>query len=159
MGTKRCRECGEEKPLDDFYVTSTKKRSGVPYRQARCKPCYCAAGRVHYSEHRDRINRRIADYNRRKRLARWGLDAEPESCNICGATPDSPRNGAYSSGGTRQRPSKGLSLDHDHVTGKPRGVLCSQCNRAIGLMDDDPELFAKAALYIQQYRAKVATIV
>jgi hypothetical protein len=40
-------------------------------------------------------------------------------------------------------------VDHDHETGKVRGLLCSNCNMAIGKMKDSPELLLKAAEYIK----------
>lgn len=43
-----------------------------------------------------------------------------------------------------------LCIDHDHSTGEVRGLLCNLCNRAIGLMKDDPELLVKAAEYIRK---------
>ncbi len=39
-------------------------------------------------------------------------------------------------------------LDHDHSTTKPRGVLCSKCNHAIGLMHDNKETLQKAMEYL-----------
>ena len=41
-----------------------------------------------------------------------------------------------------------LCIDHDHKTGKVRGLLCNKCNRAIGLLDDNPELLIIAAAYL-----------
>ena len=41
-----------------------------------------------------------------------------------------------------------LYIDHDHRTGKPRGLLCPSCNSAIGLLNEDPELFARALSYL-----------
>lgn len=45
-----------------------------------------------------------------------------------------------------------LTIDHDHQTGHIRGLLCSQCNRAIGLLQDDPKVIQAAALYVRNGR-------
>ena len=45
---------------------------------------------------------------------------------------------------------KALCIDHDHKTNNVRGLLCNLCNRAIGLLRDDPELIDKAAEYIRK---------
>lgn len=42
-------------------------------------------------------------------------------------------------------------VDHDHKTGKPRGILHNRCNRAIGLLNDDPNLCRKAAEYLEHH--------
>jgi hypothetical protein len=47
----------------------------------------------------------------------------------------------------------GYHIDHCHSTGKVRGLLCSKCNQAIGLLKEDEELFSKAANYIRSHRA------
>jgi hypothetical protein len=43
-----------------------------------------------------------------------------------------------------------LHLDHCHTTGKVRGLLCSNCNTAIGLLKDDIDVIASAISYLQQ---------
>ena len=45
-----------------------------------------------------------------------------------------------------------LTVDHDHVSGHVRGLLCSHCNRAIGLLLDDPDVIAAAAAYVRRTR-------
>jgi hypothetical protein len=42
-----------------------------------------------------------------------------------------------------------LAVDHCHTTGKIRGLLCSACNRAIGLLQDDPARAMRLANYLQ----------
>jgi hypothetical protein len=40
-------------------------------------------------------------------------------------------------------------VDHDHKTGKIRGLLCESCNQALGLFRDDPQRCRNAATYIE----------
>jgi hypothetical protein len=41
-----------------------------------------------------------------------------------------------------------LSVDHCHTTGRVRGLLCSLCNKAIGLLKDSPERLRAAINYL-----------
>lgn len=45
-----------------------------------------------------------------------------------------------------------LAIDHDHVSGHVRGLLCSHCNRAVGLFEDDPLVIKRAAEYVASTR-------
>jgi hypothetical protein len=72
-----------------------------------------------------------------KRKNSYGLTNEQQSlllnktdCEICGA------------------PWK--SIDHDHSSGEFRGILCSKCNVAIGMMRDRPDLLRAAADYLER---------
>lgn len=42
-----------------------------------------------------------------------------------------------------------LSVDHDHKTGRLRGLLCSECNAGLGKFGDDPELIRKALAWVE----------
>ena len=43
-----------------------------------------------------------------------------------------------------------LVVDHNHITGKIRGLLCHKCNIALGSLGDDLELFEKAVSYVRR---------
>lgn len=45
-------------------------------------------------------------------------------------------------------PSRGPHIDHNHATGAVRGLLHGSCNRAIGLLQEDPEILRKAIRYL-----------
>ena len=42
-------------------------------------------------------------------------------------------------------------LDHSHVTNKARGYIHGECNVALGIFNDNPELFRKAAAYLERH--------
>lgn len=67
----------------------------------------------------------------RERLER--IEQDP-TCAICGGKPDT------------------LHLDHDHETEDIRDFLCGPCNRALGLMQDDPARLRAAADYLELHK-------
>ena len=65
------------------------------------------------------------------------LAAQGGGCAICGATKANKTD-------TRR-----LAVDHDHSSGRVRGLLCTPCNRTLGAMNNDPLLLRKAADYLE----------
>jgi len=47
-------------------------------------------------------------------------------------------------------PGRRLQVDHCHVKGHVRKLLCAHCNRAIGLLKEDPAIIERAYHYVQQ---------
>lgn len=46
----------------------------------------------------------------------------------------------------------GLNIDHDHKTGKVRGLLCTACNGGLGFFHDNIEKMLKAIEYLKRSR-------
>ena len=47
---------------------------------------------------------------------------------------------------------KHLVVDHEHITGKVRGLLCTKCNSILGFSMDDIQILENAILYIKENR-------
>lgn len=43
-------------------------------------------------------------------------------------------------------------LDHDHITGQIRDILCNSCNQGLGHFQDNPDLLIKAAQYLKKHQ-------
>lgn len=70
-------------------------------------------------------------------------------------TPEQYDEALLFQGGTclicRSKPNRArLCVDHDHKTGVVRGLLCSGCNAALGLLKEDTNLLRRAADYLEQ---------
>lgn len=94
--------------------------------------------------------------NLRNNLRRYGLTleqyeemlaAQDGRCAVCGSQPDP--NGV--------KASSRLHVDHDHVTGANRSLLCTRCNQGIGYFRDNPATLRAAAEYIEKHRRDVVT--
>jgi hypothetical protein len=114
----------------------------------------------YYQKNRDSINKKNRDRNHRNydirkeknrnlmRMFNISIDdyeylfkKQNGLCAICGFKEDRKhRNGKTFS----------LAVDHNHITGKIRGLLCSRCNMAIGGLRDSVEIIEKALMYIKQ---------
>lgn len=121
------------------------------------------AGQAYRASHREEYNAYQRAYdaahpektaldNRVQRLRRFGLTiADYEAmlatqnglCAVCGRAETSRANNGEV---------MLLAVDHDHVTGSVRALLCRSCNTGIGLLGDDPALLEVAAGYIRSFR-------
>ena len=64
--------------------------------------------------------------------------------SICG-NPESQKD-------KRIKGTKTLCIDHDHKTGKIRGLLCQNCNVSIGKFKEDINIMQKAIDYLKKWR-------
>lgn len=128
--------------------------SDVPFRPGRsiCRPCERAAARAYGRADRERRNARLRRWRaanpelakahdrrtrlrRKYQLAESDLDAmfvaQDGKCALCAGA-------------------KALVVDHDHVTGKVRALLCHRCNTSLGWLEAHPGLLDRAAAYLDQ---------
>lgn len=126
--TLRCSTCKETKPETDFGIRKGRPRG----RHWQCRLCKAAWNRGYRKRHPDRVRKT----NQHSKLRIYGVspeqyaEAAKSGCQICGSKTE-------------------LHIDHDHATGRFRGILCRPHNLGIGFFRDDPELLAKAIMYLQ----------
>jgi hypothetical protein len=65
----------------------------------------------------------------------WMLEAQGGMCAICGGAPKENRK---------------LAVDHDHKTGRIRGLLCHKCNTSLGGFQDSPDILRSAIRYLKR---------
>jgi Recombination endonuclease VII len=136
QGLKRCNNCRVIKPLADFPSHSAAHRNCIGGVGNTCVECYLR-------DQRDLAMKR--NYGITMEEYRTMFAAQGFSCAICGEAGKSPDTLVRS---RRRGPSGVLVVDHDHTTGKVRGLLCNSCNNALGSFKDDPNLLQRAAAYL-----------
>ncbi len=88
--------------------------------------------------------------SRRRTVRNYGITVEQYAemlkqqhgvCAICGEPETHIRKGTLCQ----------LAIDHDHETGQIHGLLCNNCNRAIGLLQDNSDTLRRAADYLDGF--------
>ena len=98
----------------------------------------------YYREHRKayKTDYKDSDLQRRFGISLYDysqmLLKQNGACAICKGTYSGHRNGEP----------KALAVDHDHKTGKVRGLLCEACNTGIGKLKEDVEILESAIRYL-----------
>lgn len=143
---KKCACCKEVKPVDMFSKSNSKKyglyswcRSCSTTKQKEWRDKNPEKKREHdkkYRSNKDRYKNIILKKNFRITINDYQkmLEDQRGRCGICG---NEAEDGRY------------FSVDHDHDTGQIRGLLCGNCNRAIGQLQDSPEILKKAIIYLE----------
>jgi hypothetical protein len=175
MQTKECNTCRLPKPLEAFYA-NPHLRDGYANQ---CKKCHVEANKVRrhanpeanriYSRERQRawrqnnpgrareLSKAWQEKNRERHLATRRaarlrklykvtpefyalmVQAQGGRCLICGKIPEA----------TAHTP--GLHVDHNHETGEVRGLLCNNCNRALGWFQDSIPVLKAAIVYLERF--------
>ena len=131
---KQCCSCSKAKPTADFSPDKSKK-DGLA---SLCKECR----NLRYSSRYSR------SYRCKRLQALYGITADEYdllckaqggTCAIC-KSKETGRNDQW------------FCVDHDHATGNVRGLLCNNCNRALGLFQDNESIIKTAEQYVRTHR-------
>ncbi len=151
MKNKKCNRCNRVKSLSEFYRNKKYKDNFTTW----CRECFCdyhkEHGREYYQSEKGQLAykkyRRSDGYKKVQRKSKlkyyYGItlieydqmfEDQNGVCAVCGNMNDSGQR---------------LSIDHDHKTGKIRGLLCHRCNVALGYAKDSVDLLEKLIKYLK----------
>jgi nitrate/TMAO reductase-like tetraheme cytochrome c subunit len=130
-----CLSCGKHpSPCEECIQRNReymrKKRAGIPVER---KKADWVSKRNYYLKHKYGITEKQYDEM---------LTSQNFGCAICKST------------NTKSSAAKRLVVDHCHSTNKVRGLLCSSCNKAIGLFEDSTEFLISAIEYLKRNHNK-----
>ena len=117
--TRVCRTCEVEKPLDKKHFYW---RSDTQNFRSECKEC---------QKEYNLIKKFNVDFKRYHKM----LKSQGHRCGICKSKLESSRYTKF-------------AVDHCHKTGVVRGLLCTNCNTALGLLKDSKERLLSAIKYL-----------
>lgn len=131
---KRCYWCKEIKHKDQFYKNKS-KYDGLTSSCKQCTPLI-----------REHVTKNNPDMIRRSKLkAAYNISLEEYNsmfsyqegkCAICDKHQSEFKHR--------------FCVDHDHITGQIRGLLCHTCNRALGLLKDNVDNLLRAIDYLKE---------
>lgn len=153
---RSCTKCKEAKGLDCFYLD----RSKADGYHSICKACHKQSYLIQRASNpasvlrarntskqwkldnpeRSRLGIRCATLRKKYNISAAEFDLLFEEQGRCCAICSGIESKGYGS----------FHVDHDHKTGKIRGILCQACNVTLGKMMDSPALLRQAADYLER---------
>jgi hypothetical protein len=125
---KRCAHCKEKKELKYF----NKKKSTKDGYYCYCKECNSKLNK------QNPTYRLMYIHNITPEVYNDMFNKQEGKCLICNRH--------------QSELTKGLCVDHDHLTGKKRGLLCTKCNLRLGTFNDNIEDLKRAIIYLEKYK-------
>jgi len=127
MRTKICTKCGQEKSLEDFHQDKSHKDG----RCLRCKICRARYHKQWWQKVKGRYQKSKRQWREHHLKVNYGItieqykamiSAQNNTCKICGNKEVRISRGKITK----------LGVDHNHRTGRIRGLLCASCNSKLG---------------------------
>lgn len=141
-----CTTCGVEKELDAFH----NYKKGPGGKAYRCKSCDTIARKAYEFRHPQRVK---GSHRRANMLNKYGITLEQYDemwknqdgeCAICSVGMVN-----ITTDGDSKNKSNTACVDHCHGSGRVRGILCSTCNKGLGLFYDRTDLLESDINYLK----------
>ena len=135
---KKCSKCKQTYPATlKFFYRHSNRKDGF---DSWCKGCKKDYDKIHY-----KIKKFNISLDQYKKM----LKEQDGRCLICGRDFDDiyrnpKQNHIYYT----------PRIDHDHKTGKVRGILCHHCNTALGSFYENPLILVRAIKYLKENKKK-----
>ena len=127
LGHKPCSVCG---------TVFKYEHNGNKFCSTKCRLTRKQEHRAHVQSKAYKAEERANKYGMTLEQLEALEEAAGHQCQICGVH-------------EKDAPKGRLHVDHDHETGKVRGLLCQQCNHGLGMFKDDVSQLSKAIEYLQ----------
>jgi hypothetical protein len=148
---RTCIKCHETKDIEEFYKSRRSKDNYALRYTTECKECSLKNRREHYVENKERImdSHRFRSYGITKEEYGEMLQDQDGKCAIC------KREESACASITKKV--RALAVDHCHVTGNVRGLLCRACNLGIGHFGDNLGTLEEAIKYLESTDVQTTT--
>ncbi|MFX1566935.1 MAG: endonuclease VII domain-containing protein [Promethearchaeota archaeon] len=131
--TKRCSKCKQVfLATTEFFYKNRNLKHGIDSWCKACKKKY------------DKIYHKLKNFNLSIKEFEKLLEQQNYKCAICGRNFNDLFE-IYNNKTTVRTP----RIDHDHKSGKIRGILCNRCNMLLGRCVDNPFILIKAVNYLK----------
>lgn len=133
MSKKSCSKCKKKILLVEFYKRKSCK-NGV---DSKCKNCYALEQKVYRRKNKDKLAIYQIEHKFGKGAFKYKVDLLKDQDNCCAIC-----------GKHQLEFARSLALDHNHDTGKWRGLLCFSCNNKLGWFEKYPNTIIN---YVRKY--------
>lgn len=135
-GMARCSRCTEWKPIVEF----SKAKKTASQIASWCKKCLC---NYLSQKNRELVSPYPSKLKSKYKLTEKDFDELLKKCNNACSICKEPFSDTDKN--------KKRCIDHCHLTGKVRGLLCGNCNTGIGMFKDNYDLVTDAANYLKDH--------
>jgi hypothetical protein len=137
--TKTCSKCRQNKQIEEFH----KNKSMSDGLHHYCKSCNSNLKKASYDYAKSKNRLLINKYNISIDQVQELFAIQKNKCKICNIEHSSVTK------------FKGLYIDHCHINGNVRGLLCVKCNILLGACRDNISILKSAIKYLDNSKIKV----